>query len=127
MSWAVGYDTNWGRDIGYGVSALCDQPGCSEEIDRGLGYVCGGQPYGGQYGCGLFFCGQHLAGSDIGCDQVCDRCAIGLEVANPYEPKPDLPEWLRHKLTDESWQQWRDEHPDEAARIQLLLNEVPDA
>lgn len=40
MSWAVGYDTNWHRDIGYGVPAECDHPECTERIDRGLGYVC---------------------------------------------------------------------------------------
>lgn len=35
MGWAVGYDSNWRRDIGYGVPALCDQPDCVEEIDSG--------------------------------------------------------------------------------------------
>ena len=44
MGWAVGFDNNWNRDIGYGVPAICDFPGCGEEIDRGLGYVCGGGP-----------------------------------------------------------------------------------
>lgn len=42
MGWAIGYDTTWGRDIGYGVPATCDYPSCTEAIDRGLGYVCGG-------------------------------------------------------------------------------------
>jgi len=40
MGWAVGYDNRWSRDIGYGVPAWCDEPGCSEAIDRGLAYVC---------------------------------------------------------------------------------------
>jgi hypothetical protein len=57
MSWAVGFDSNWKRDIGYGVPATCDRPGCGTGIDRGLAYVCGGQPYGGEEGCGLYFCG----------------------------------------------------------------------
>jgi hypothetical protein len=60
MGWAIGYDDNWDRDIGYGVPGECDAPGCHARIDRGLGYVCGGQPYGGEKGCGLFFCGKHL-------------------------------------------------------------------
>ena len=26
MSWAVGWDSNWYRDIGYGVPATCEEP-----------------------------------------------------------------------------------------------------
>jgi hypothetical protein len=55
MSWALGFDGNWNRDIGYGVPSYCDHPKCSAKIDRGLAYVCCGQePYGGD-GCGLYF------------------------------------------------------------------------
>ena len=50
MGWSIGYDSNWDRDIGYGVPAYCDHPDCNEEIDRGLSYVCGGEPYGGDRG-----------------------------------------------------------------------------
>lgn len=119
MSWAVGYDPRGGRDIGYGVPALCDQPDCTEEIDRGLGYVCGGEPYGGEEGCGLYFCGNHLCAGEE-CNQLCDRCVDGVDV-QPHEPKPDVPEWLRHKLNDPSWEQWRAEHPDEVGAIQASL------
>lgn len=42
MGWSIGFDSNWNRDIGYGVPAFCDHPGCTAEIDRGLAYVCGG-------------------------------------------------------------------------------------
>jgi hypothetical protein len=59
MGWSIGWDGTWKRDIGYGVPAYCDHPECSAEIDRGLSYVCGGDPYGGEHGCGLFFCGKH--------------------------------------------------------------------
>jgi hypothetical protein len=100
VSWAVGYDSTWRRDIGYGVPAVCDAPDCSERIDRGLGYVCGGQPFGGDDGCGLYFCSNHLSGSP----QKCGQCHYGFE---PVTPKPDLPEWTHHKLTDPSWAQWR--------------------
>jgi len=51
MSWAIGYDTRWQRDVGYGVPAWCDHPGCEAEIDRGLSYVCGNEPYGGDHEC----------------------------------------------------------------------------
>ena len=29
MSWAVGYDSKWQRDIGYGVPSICDHPKCN--------------------------------------------------------------------------------------------------
>src|SRR6185437_10124168 len=61
MGWGLGYDSRWKRYIGYGVTAYCDAPKCNEEIDRGLSYVCGAQePYGGDNGCGLYFCSKHL-------------------------------------------------------------------
>jgi hypothetical protein len=103
MSWSVGYDSNWKRDIGYGVPSICDHPDCNECIDRGLPYVCGGEPYGGDRGCGLYFCGKHLSYYKNGV-QVCDQCGNN---SNPFEPKPDLEEWIQHKMTDPSWDDWR--------------------
>ena len=113
MGWSIGYDDNWKRDIGYGVPAYCDQPYCHEKIDRGLSYVCGGEPYGGEYGCGLYFCEQHRFDGLAGVQ--CERCAESEET---FQPKPDHPEWTKFKLTDESWQQWRDENP---AGVQDLI------
>jgi hypothetical protein len=117
MGWEIGYDSTWKRDIGYGVPAICDQPGCNEKIDRGLAFVCGGEPYGGDHGCGLFFCSKHRrvhTFRDRCVKEVCARCDRGKQ---PYAAKPDVPEWIRHKLTDPSWQQWRDENPDEVKRL----------
>lgn len=112
MSWAVGYDSTWGRDIGYGVPAVCDHPKCNAQIDRGLSYVCGGEPYGGKKGCGLFFCNKHLVGYG---PQRCPRCAA---YKPPYaHPKPDTREWANWKLTDPSWAQWRKENQTEAKRL----------
>jgi hypothetical protein len=75
MGWQVGYDSNWKRDIGYGVPAKCDYPRCTKDIDRGLAYVCGGEPYGGEHGCGLYFCGWHqFIGGER---QQCKRCVLG--------------------------------------------------
>lgn len=102
MSWSVGRDDNWNRDIGYGVPAICDHPDCTQEIDRGLAHVCGGEPFGGDDGCGLFFCQKHK-------DHVCERCAAGKE---PFKPKGDHPEWIKHKLLDGSWEQWRKMNPE---------------
>lgn len=122
MGWSIGYDSRWQRDIGYGVPALCDQPGCAERIDRGLGYVCGGRPYGEEHGCGLYFCEAHRwYGEQEDAQILCQRCNDGEPA---YEPKPDIPEWLRWKLTDGSWQQWREENPAELAAIREGLAEV---
>jgi hypothetical protein len=106
MGWSLGFDSNWNRDIGYGVTAYCDHPKCNEVIDRGLSYVCGGEPYGGEDGCGLFFCAAHLSGFR-GDHRVCPRCAASKP---PYKrPKPDHPEWIAFKMADPSWAEWRKE------------------
>lgn len=123
MSWAIGYDTNWHRDIGYGVPSTCDLPGCNEEIDRGLSYVCGDEPYGGEYGCGLYFCPKHFKyrkphGADRNI-QLCPKC---YNYKPPFKAKPDTEEWSRWKLTDESWEVWRQEHPEEVSKIKSRLN-----
>lgn len=122
MSWAVGYDEHWKRDIGYGVPAYCDHPRCNEEIDRGLGYVCGGDIRGGEHGCGLYFCGKHLRYYTRNRSQCCSRCGHYQQLA--FAPKPDHPDWIRHKLTDESWAPWRAENPDEVAALRGQLPEA---
>jgi len=121
MSWAVGWDSNWYRDIGYGVPAWCDHPDCGDEIDRGLGFVCGEDAYGGEMGCGLFFCNAHLGyveREDGWSPQLCDRCIAGEP---PFAATPDHPEWIAHKLADPSWAQWRDEHPEQIAAMRKAV------
>lgn len=110
MSWSIGYDENWQRDIGYGVPAICDHPECDRPIHRGLAYVCGTHAFGGSRGCGLHFCGIHLhCGNFRGASQLCKRCMRGKS-GKPFDPKPDTPKWMRHKLTDPSWARWRKEN-----------------
>lgn len=113
MSWAVGFDEYWNRDIGYGVPSICDHPDCNVKIDRGLAFVCGGEPYGGENGCGLYFCPKHLTASSE-CHQHCERCADGN---SPFTPKPDTAVWVEHKLTDDSWREWREQNPEEVSRL----------
>lgn len=110
MSWAIAFDSRWNRDIGYGVPAYCDHPQCWAEIDRGLGYVCGGEPYGGEHGCGLFFCGHH----SMDPHNRCPRCRNSRP---PYKAKADHPTWTRHKETDPSWAEWRAKRDAERGQV----------
>lgn len=118
MSWSIGFDTNWRRDIGYGVPAFCDHPKCDKRIDRGLAHVCGGDAYGGENGCGLFFCSAHLAYYTENRAAHCKRCGT---YKPPYTAKPDHPTWVRHKLTDDSWAEWRAENPKDVAAMEASL------
>lgn len=123
MGWSIGYDNTWERDIGYGVPAHCDHPGCRHVIDRGLSYVCGGEPYGGEHGCGLYFCYRHLYYVDKHEHQVCERCRDGKKAFNA---KPDHKKWIRWKLKHESWAKWRKENPDEVRNYKAILGMTPD-
>lgn len=122
MGWSLGYSREWSRDIGYGVIAFCDHPGCGKEIDRGLSHVCCGErPHGGERGCGLYFCEEHHRGSTSKDHGLCARCCP--RVKRSFSPTFDHPTWILHKLTDESWKDWRDENPDEVKR---LREQIPD-
>lgn len=112
MAWNIGFDSNTQRDIGYGVPAVCDHPGCKKPIDRGLGYMCGGSKEGG---CGLFFCGEHRRLT--GLCECCTKRSLGLSNRLSFKPKADVAEWLNHKLTHASWAKWRKENKDATARI----------
>lgn len=114
MGWSIGGPDQHGRFVGYGVPAFCDHPKCTAQIDRGLAYVCCNQePYGGDRGCGLYFCEKHSTGFE----GRCMRCARSRPT--PYTiTKPEHPVWLKHLINDESWADWRREDPD---RLEALL------
>jgi Uri superfamily endonuclease len=59
MGWAYGTNPD-GKEVGYSVPDVCNQPGCDEAIDRGLSYVCGSMHGGDDFGCGDYFCSAHL-------------------------------------------------------------------
>ena len=126
MGWSIGYDDKWGRDIGYGVPSQCDHPDCGVDIDRGLSYVCGSEPFGGEHGCGLYFCESHRSYAVV-VDKpdapgvlvlVCERCFSGQL---PFPPSPDTKEWMEWKLNDEGWADWRSADPDLVEAIRLKI------
>jgi hypothetical protein len=81
--------------------------------------VCGGEPFGGDKGCGLYFCGAHLGIGRHG--SQCSRCR---NRKRPFAATPDHPDWVRHKLTDESWALWRAENPDAVLEMESGLDVV---
>lgn len=72
MGWSYGHNAA-GREVGYGIEATCDKPGCGASIDRGLAFVCGDMHDGGEHGCGAYFCSSHLLITRKG--QLCEDCA----------------------------------------------------
>lgn len=107
MSWVLGWDEQHQRDIGYGVPAFCDHPGCGEEINRGLGYRCEDE----NCGCSKFYCLTH-------------RYARHTHDAPPSRVHPL---WRNHLLTDNSWRLWRLANPERVAvlRAEVDLGEPP--
>lgn len=128
--YSIGHD----RFGGYGVPAYCEQPGCNEEIDRGMSYACGGEPFS-EYGCDRYFCSEHLHYTyfdpeeddgrckheyDCECEtaEVCERCR-DADVSFDY--KPEHPEWMEHLVKDESWEKWRSENKELVKEYKKLL------
>lgn len=122
MSWSIGYNSKQKRDIGYGVPSICDHPGCNKEINRGLSYMCGDDLYGGEYGCGLYFCEEHLFLHETRKGQFCACCI--KDSNHSFTPTPDTLEWINWKMTDESWAQWREENPELVKDYKIKLGEI---
>lgn len=116
----------WG---GYGVPAFCEQPDCKEEIDRGVSYACGGEPFS-EHGCDRYFCGKHLNyrlwneekgfwcrhRKDCDCEiiEICERCQKNKPA---FDYKSEHPDWIKHLLEDESWEEWREKNPDNVKKL----------
>jgi len=91
MGWGdCGTDTS-GRPIGYLHQGTCDHPGCTELIDRGLSYACGGMHGEDEVSCGKYFCSDHLSNCvEIGYREyvhVCSSC---------YQALIDSGEWAEN-------------------------------
>lgn len=117
----------WG---GYGVPSICEHPRCKEEIDRGMAYACGGEPFS-ERGCDRYFCEKHREYNSFDengdknhcehtgeCDcesvELCERCTKGKE---PFPYKPEHPTWVKHLLTDKSWAKWRKNNPEKVKEL----------
>ncbi|MFE2164871.1 hypothetical protein ACFXB3_07325 [Streptomyces sp. NPDC059447] len=71
---------------GYGVAATCEQEGCDEKIDRGLGCLCGATPGGDEHGCGGYYCGHHLYMSlDEQVGDLCGECVAAYRRKHPID------------------------------------------
>lgn len=89
MGWMFCGTDSKGRQIGYGVPATCDYPGCTTKIDRGLSYACGGMHGDGTsirdipdgYSCEDYFCTKHQKVVEINghCVALCFSCADKIE------------------------------------------------
>lgn len=67
---------------GYSVKAVCEEDGCTAQIDRGLAHLCGLTPGGDEYGCGGYYCAEHLymtVDDDTG--ELCERCHYAYDKA----------------------------------------------
>lgn len=120
------YDNQHKRDVGDNVPGYCDYPHCKEIIERSIARVCGSAPFGGSWGCGLFFCDDHITPlDDDSVISLCERCAHNLN--NPgdplpeYEPSADLAPWINFKLHHSSFAKWRKKHPTEVQRLEAEL------
>lgn len=119
------YELDKVRDSGYGVPAYCDHPDCDEKIDRGMAHCCGSEPFS-EYGCGLYFCSKHLLWGRVprGTDRYVQNCYRCSQYKKPYKPKPEHPEWMRHKLKDPSWNIWRNNNRETVLQYKQALKEL---
>lgn len=88
----MGYGSYEVRDrgwAGYAHDDVCHQEDCSEEIDRGLSYLCGTDPHSPDPGCGWWFCGKHLFYTDSPGQQLCPGC-LELWEALSEEEREDV-------------------------------------
>jgi hypothetical protein len=73
MSWAYhGVNAETDQEMGYTVQAICAEPGCSAQINRGKAHLCGDEHADGE-SCNLYYCRQHLFYADKH-TQRCERC-----------------------------------------------------
>lgn len=87
-----------GRPCGYMVIATCDRRGCERQIDRGLGYLCGGDSgaepgrpgIDAGPGCHRYYCAEHggFVGPRGGCKHPRSSRAWGRTLSDMV-PNPE--------------------------------------
>ena len=107
MGYSIGYDSKWKRDIGYGVPAYCDHPGCDEEIDRGMGWQCESE----KCGCKKYYCATHLYSTK--------------KHTHDAPPVRWHPDWRDHVLSDASWAGWRRKNKAEVEKLRAEQSRTP--
>lgn len=116
MGWANCGEDSKGRPIGYAHDATCDHPGCTEQINRGLAYACGGMHGDTEYSCEGYFCEKHRQQClpvDGRLQQVCDACYAewrAYAIANP-----DDSEELIKYFVDWEGEDWAEPDPPAAS------------
>lgn len=79
MGWAFCGKNDHGQETGYGVEAICDEPGCEAVIDRGLAHVCG-RMHEDSETCHRYYCSEHLIMANVAPGGgLCSRCHAGWE------------------------------------------------
>ena len=85
MGWGLCGTNDHGQETGYGVEAVCDEPGCEEAIDRGLAHVCG-RMHEDSDTCHRYYCGKHLFSANVGAGGgLCSRCSAEWEKSGMLE------------------------------------------
>ena len=64
----------------------------------------------------MFFCEEHLYLNEK-CIQLCERCLNDKEVFNI---KPEHPDFINFILTDDSWEQWRQDNSDTIKTYKMI-------
>ncbi|RPE44149.1 hypothetical protein EDD90_7379 [Streptomyces sp. Ag109_O5-1] len=73
-------------EAGYAVETVCEKTGCKEQIDRGLAHLCGATPGGDEYGCGGYFCAEHLLGAPVPeASGQCEPCSKRYDAEHPED------------------------------------------
>lgn len=141
MGYGLYFSDKNNRFQGYNMHAYCDHPGCKNEIDRGMGYACCDNPEH-TASCGGFYCEEHKhqlvyqdeledmsdedlkrLGIDSREEQAHDEDdGIICCTHKPIEKDKEHPTWLKHVLTDETWQEWREKESEMAKHYQELLD-----
>ena len=87
MGWGNCGEDSTGRPIGYLFEAICDEPGCEAEIDRGLAYACGDMHGESEYACEQYFCQKHMTVVETPQGETIGICALCIQ---QHEVNDDL-------------------------------------